>query len=103
MLLELPIAKESTKEKLMELGVDSEYFTNEMLISFKLFNLAAVEGDLNAIKYIDERTGKNPQTNIKQDELKLKKDEFKLKKKLADKLSDGKSVIPVVIVNDVKE
>jgi len=80
MLLNLPIiiTKDDVKGKLVNLGVDEEYCTNEMLIAFKLFSLA-VGGDLNAIKYIDERTDKNPMLEIKRDELEIKRREIELK------------------------
>lgn len=87
MILDLPITKDNIKKKLEELGIGEEYYTNEMLVTFNLFNLAASEGDLNAIKYIDERTGKNPQLKLKREELAIKKRELKLKEKSAENLN----------------
>lgn len=80
MLMGLPINNNDVKNKLADMGVADEMHTNELRVAFKLFQLAA-DGDLAAIKYIDERTGNSPQLKLKREELNIKKRELKLKEK----------------------
>jgi len=57
-VLEMPVTDANLKRQLIVMGVEAEYMKNETLIALTLFNLAVKDKNLEAIKYIYERTGK---------------------------------------------
>ena len=61
----------SVGEASKKLGLDPLLYDNEMLVDVMLWQ-QALKGDVGAIKYIDERLGKNPQLELKRREVELK-------------------------------
>jgi urease accessory protein UreF len=62
-LLELPAKDQDDLDELKKYGVDSSCFDNDMLVAVALFK-AAQKGNIPAIKYIDERMGRNPHGTV---------------------------------------
>jgi len=85
MLLELPIKDKEIINRLKKLGIDESLLTNEMLAIYSLFK-QVTKGDMQAIKYMDEKIGNSPL-------LKLKEREIELKEKLAEKESPNDNAI----------
>jgi len=85
MLLELPIKDKEIINRLKKLGIDESLLTNEMLAIYSLFK-QVTKGDMQAIKYMDEKIGNSPL-------LKLKEREIELKEKIAEKESPNDNAI----------
>lgn len=73
LLMSLPVADNGAKERLKKLGLDPSLYDNEMLVDVMLWQ-QALKGDVGAIKYIDERLGRNPQLELKRREVVLKEE-----------------------------
>ena len=71
LLMSLPVIDGKAKDQLKKLGLDPSLYDNEMLVDVMLWQ-QALKGDVGAIKYIDERLGKNLQLELKRREVELK-------------------------------
>ena len=76
--LQRPITNEAIRAKFKEQGWEDEDLITMLMLVTKLIQLA-LDGDLDAIKYINELTGVSPVIKLKKEEIKIKKEELKLK------------------------
>ena len=76
--LQRPITNEAIRAKFKEQGWEDEDLITMLMLVTKLIQLA-LDGDLDAIKYINELTGVSPVIRLKKEEIKIKKEELKLK------------------------
>lgn len=82
-LLGLPIQDPKAQELLEKMGIEKKYFDNEMLITVRLFK-KALEGNVPAIQYIDEKVGLNPTFNLRKEEMEIKRKSLLVEQKTGD-------------------
>lgn len=97
--MEIFLESDENKKNFDMLGIEGEDINDvEALTDLKLV-LAALNGDLGAKKYFDERMGNSEIIKIKKAELALRKKELEFKKSLVTKDTDTEASKLDIIVN----
>lgn len=71
LILEIKPTDAKDKKIFEKYNIPPEFMTNELLAEIALVERAK-KGDIQAIRYLDERKGVNPQLELKRQELELK-------------------------------
>ena len=71
MLVSMKIQDPKIIAKFEKMGLKTKGMTNDMLLTYALFQ-QALKGDVKAIKYADERLGRNPALELRKREVDIK-------------------------------